>query len=1381
MPPSRPDPTDDAPRPRWHPLRIAFRWTAGIVLFAWSLLLIAWLILHWGILPNAREWRPQIEAQASRVLGVTVTIGDIRVQSSGWVPAVELVDVVLRDPRQRESLRLPHVAAALSARSLWTLNLRLEQLLIDGADLEIRRDPLGRIHVAGLELSGDGGGDTALADWFFEQHEFVIRNGRLRWVDEQRLAPPLALEAVDLVVRNGLRSHAIRIDATPPAGWGDRFSMRARFTGPLWSRSGEWRRWSGTAHADLPRADVAELRRYVDLPFELTSGEGALRAWVDVSKGSPRSATVDAALRRVSLRLASHVEPLAMARIGGRFSAERDGDRLDMTAHDFSFETDAGGRWPVSDLRLVLRGPRTGLSPVLGGELSASRLDLALMAGIAGSLPMNDTAREAIAHLAPEGLMLGLDARWDGAPQAPTRYQVKARMTGLGIEAGPSAVVDGVGRPGWRQAVLDLKATETGGQATLQVENGSLTLPGVFRVAEVPLDRLSAQVGWRITPGTSTDAPPQIEVRVQEARFANADAEGEFSGTWKTGAGTGVARGGRYPGVLDLTGRLTRGNAEATARYLPLGIPQSMRDYIGRAVTDGRIGSAAFKVRGDLWEFPFYNAKDGEFRVALTVEDVEFAYVPSEPGWESPWPGLQRVSGDLIFDRTSMEVRQARARIDGIDLQNVSGGIRNLVDKPVVTLDGQARGPAADMLRFVNASPVGRWIGGALSQATAGGIADLRLALEVPLEDVERSKVRGTVTLGGNDVRIRPGLPLLAGARARVDFTQRGFTVAGGAARVFGGDASFEGGSQPDGSLRFTGQGLATADGLRRATDMPSLARLAKVLTGQAAYRLSLAVTQGHPELNLTSNLVGLGIDLPAPLGKTADGLQPLRFQNSLLASAASATSAPAGAAASVAATSPALTDRLRIDLGSAVQAVFIRDVSGDAPVVLRGGIGIFDGAPLPASGVAASLRLPALDADAWRVAAARWANGPASPGVATDYLPSAVVLNAQELIVDQRKLSNLQADLTRTGSDGTWQASVAADQLSGRIEWRPAAGPSQPGRVLARLERLQLPPADAYRIEAMLARAPATVPALDIEIDELELRGRKLGRVVIEAGQRVAADGRREWRLGRLDMTTPEATLRASGQWRLPPAGASPPDDDAARRMQVSFQLDLRDSGAFLERLGAGAVVRGGTGKATGQLSWAGSPLSLHVPTLRGDIRLDVDQGQVLKAGPGAGRLLSVLSLQSLQRRLALDFRDVFDEGFAFDNVSGDVAVADGVARTNNLRMRGLQAAILAEGSADLASETQDLQVLVVPEINAGTASLAYATINPAIGLGTFVAQLFLRRPLMQANTREFHVSGSWADPQVQRVERPIGKALPELDPPAALPAAPPPVTRPN
>ena len=132
----------------------------------------------------------------------------------------------------------------------------------------------------------------------------------------------------------------------------------------------------------------------------------------------------------------------------------------------------------------------------------------------------------------------------------------------------------------------------------------------------------------------------------------------------------------------------------------------------------------------------------------------------------------------------------------------------------------------------------------------------------------------------------------------------------------------------------------------------------------------------------------------------------------------------------------------------------------------------------------------------------------------------------------------------------------------------------------------------------------------------------------------------------------------------------------------------------------------------------------------------------------------MGVLNLQALPRRLTLDFDDVFSQGFAFDFVRGDVRIERGIANTNNFQMKGVSAGALIEGHADLAHETQDLKVVVVPEINAGTASLYMATINPLVGLTSYLAQNILSKPLVKANTMEFHVDGSWANPRVVKVD---------------------------
>jgi uncharacterized protein YhdP len=227
---------------------------------------------------------------------------------------------------------------------------------------------------------------------------------------------------------------------------------------------------------------------------------------------------------------------------------------------------------------------------------------------------------------------------------------------------------------------------------------------------------------------------------------------------------------------------------------------------------------------------------------------------------------------------------------------------------------------------------------------------------------------------------------------------------------------------------------------------------------------------------------------------------------------------------------------------------------------------------------------------------------------------------------------------------------------------------------------------------------------------------------------------------------------------------------------MSMDFRLQLADSGALLDRLGQPKAIKAGKGALAGQIAWLGSPFGLDYPSLAGQVNVAIDAGQFLKVDPGAARLLGVLSLQSLPRRLSLDFRDLFQQGFAFDSITGDLTIAHGVAQTNNLRMRGVQAAVLMEGSADIGRETQNLRVIVVPEINAGTAALAYAVINPAIGLGAFLAQTILRKPLMAAATREFRITGAWADPAVAPVARKLGDDIPPVDAPASAPSPKPP-----
>ena len=1377
--------------PATHPSRllkitaVTARWLLGLLIAAWLLFGLSVAVLHGWIVPRIGEYRGLLETQASRVIGVPVRIASISARSDGVFPTFELRGVVLLDASQREALRLERIVASVSPRSIWRLSF--EQLHIDRPQLDVRMDALGKLHVAGLAMSTETSGESSAADWFFAQRELVIEHGTVRWTDERRKAEPLLLSDVRFVARNGTRRHTLRLDATPPVGWGERFTVRGRFRQPLLSvRSGNWETWNGEIYTELPRIDVRRLGDYVTVDARIRAAGGGLRAWADVRKGRVVGGAVDLALNRVDASLGAELEPLVLSAVTGRLAGKRDADAngpetLEFSTTDLQFTAADGLRWPGGNLWFRhtpadLRNPARPGAPERS-EIKADRLDLAALALIAGRLPLGDKAHAALSAYAPRGMVESIDASWQGPADAPQSYRARGKVTGLSVAAQPAsaaavaaaaAVVAGtpvpasliavlpadsahhrmaIGTPGLRGATVDFEATQAGGSAKLAIAQGTLDFPGIFEEPTVAIDRLSTQLNWKLDGD-------KVQVQVPKLNFANADAAGDLQATWRT-SDPAVSRGkARFPGVLDLSGQLTRANGTRVHRYLPLDIPLHTRDYVRESVTRGTASTVDFKVRGDLHDMPFMDPRDGDFRIAAKVADAN--YLPATPsmiasGKTLPWPGLTGVSGELVFERAGMQVRNARGRIagaPGIEVARADVKIADLSHHaPVLEVDAQARGPVAELLA-VGAPLLGE-AAEAIRKVRATGDADYALHLNVPFETPEKALVKAGVTLAGNEIQLAPEAPTFAQVRGALNFTEAGFSLAGVQGRMAGGETRIEGRGKYGAAghdVSFSAQGNITADGLRAAREIGWLQPIASRTSGGTSYAATLSVRDGEPEFTVASNLQGLGLTLPAPLAKPADTALPLRIERKVVLR----ESRTAGAA-------PRMHDELILSLGDVASANYVRDVSTAQALVLRGAIGVGVSAgespSLPDSGVHANLQLGQFDVAAWQsllgeATGTGTGTGREARG-ASDYLPTQIAVRAQALgIGGGRTLHDVVMGGSRDGA--VWRANVDASELSGYAEYND----SQAGRIYARLARLRIAPSEAGSVESLLDEQPGALPALDIVIDEFELLGKHLGRAEIVAVNRGGA--RREWRLDKLAFTMPEASFTAQGSWAVGLNGNGLKDP---RSTAMSFKLDMADTGALLARFGMKDVIRHGRGRLEGDVDWRGSPLSLDYPTLGGQLHVDVGTGQFLKADPGLAKLLGVLSLQALPRRLTLDFRDLFSEGFAFDFVRGDVKIVEGRASTNNLQMKGVNAAVLMDGVADVAKETQNLRVVVVPQINAGTAALVATAINPAIGLGTFLAQWLLSKPLSAAGTQEFQIDGTWTDPNITKVPRKTGK----------------------
>ncbi|HEY0826220.1 MAG TPA: DUF3971 domain-containing protein, partial [Ramlibacter sp.] len=895
-------------------------------------------------MPRIGDLRPALEIRASGILGVPVRIGAITARSEGLIPSFTLRDVVLLDPQGRSALTLPVVVGALSPRSLW--NLGFEQLYIDQPRLDIRRSADGRIFVAGLDFSRSSDNEGRAADWFFRQTEFVIQGGWVQWTDELRGAPPLVLSGVDFVSRNQGRRHLLRLDATPPAEWGERFTLAGVFRQPLLTANpGRWQQWSGEAHADLRAVDLSQLRRYASLGFDITQGHGRVRAWADIDRGQVVGGTADVVLADVIATLGPRLEPLALQSMSGRLGGKRLAGGFEFETQALQFVTQEGQRWPGGNVFVAWTAAEG--QAAAQGELRADRLDLAALGQVASRLPLGTATHAALQAYAPRGLVDRIQARWQGPVDALQRYEVRGRASGLEVAARPDPQGH-AGTPGLRGATLDFDFTQAGGKVRLAIGQGALDFPGVFEEPLLPFDTLAADVQWQVNG-------EQLALSVKDLRFSNADAQGEAQATWRTGDPKAPG-GARFPGTLDLQGSLARADGSRVWRYLPVAVPKRARDYVRDSVQTGAATGTKFRVKGDLRQFPFRDNKGGEFLVTTQVRDVSYAYVPRTlQNGPQPWPALSELAAELVFQGNGMRINGVAGKVLGLPRLQVQAEAQ-IADfaQPQVQVKGKVKGPVSDSLGVVNTSPVAGMTGNALTRATAGGNAEVDLRLLLPLQDLTRSQVQGTVTLAGNDVQISPDSPALSRARGVVQFSDKGFQLSGVQARALGGDVRLEGGTRPGGPgepatvVVLRGQGTVTADGLRQAHELGFVSRLARDFSGSAAYNLSLAFRRGSPEVQVTSSLQGLAVNLPAPLNKPAEAVLPLRYETALTRESLASGARP--------------QEVLSVELGRLGSVQYLRDLAGPEPQVLRGTIAVGlapgEGVALPEEGVMANVQL---------------------------------------------------------------------------------------------------------------------------------------------------------------------------------------------------------------------------------------------------------------------------------------------------------------------------------------------------------------------------------------------------------------------------------------
>ncbi len=1222
--------------------------------------------------------RERVEVFAESVLRAPVRIGSMAVRWRSWGPELALREVTVLDRSGQESIRLRELTLGADLGDLLTeTGMQPWRIGVAGVRLSLVRNADGALSVRDVGAGGAGGGGepAAAAAVFLLPERVHVTRAEVVLEDEMKGRPPLRFQDVDVVLRNQGARHQANASLRLPAGG------RLRLAADLHAEVDRLVNWEGQVYVEADDLDLSRIGgALLNPPYELRGGHGRLRTWAYWRGGLLDWLEGDALVEgvRVGRGAAATAE---WERLGGRFSWSREPGGWRLRVRDFVSLQEGQAATP-SEWQLASRDEADARI----WRFAAEHLSVRQLAAAAAILPTDDATLARLLEARPRGGLHDFRAtlRHGGNDW---QWNVAGTATGLGLD--PQG-----GLPGGDHFDLAFAASPAGGRATLHTRNARLDAPRVFR-GPLPIGVLQGEVRWSPSPEGGW------RVESDGLTFDNADI--------RTFSRLRLDFPPGRPPEIDLQSAVRDLVAARAPRYVPVGAmkDQDVIDWLDRAFLAGRVPEGTCIVRGPLPDFPFDIRRTGHFEAVFSVEALDLLYDPE-------WPPITELSADVRFAANSLEIKGDEGMIYGSRITALQARMQEVDPGGPVEVQATLLSSLADGLKVLRESPLRERFGPIAARFEGEGDARLTLDLAVPVSKKRGElRVAGNVGMKGATMKMPEWRTTLTGLTGDMGFSLDGLKAKGIDGRLDGIPVRIDVQTAKDGRTEVTAQSARL--GVRTIAER--LAIDLRDAQGQSDWTLTVEVPplkSANPvTLRASSELAGVAVNLPAPLGKPAATPRRLSVELAL----------------------PAEGPRpLGLRYGDVLGLKLLVDPAG---TVKRGAVVFGEARPELPSKDALAVRgtTATVDADAWL---GWWRERGIQPPAA--FPPVDVGLTAAEVRFMGTPLAGAEVQVQQAAPG--WVGSLRARDLSGDFVL-----PSQPDRGPARvkLDRLALrlsqgeeergsPPGPPSQID------PRAFPGLELQIRQLSVNGHPFGTLRL-AAERVP-DG---LQVDELTVDGPAGRLTGTARWSMQPSGPA---------TMAGFTLDTPDFGLVIVGLGFADVIDRAPGHLNGHWTWPGSPADFARERVDGQLDLKLGKGRFLDIDPGVGRLLGVLNIAALQRRLSLDFSDLFGKGLGFDQIKGHFDQQRGNVYTKDLVIRSPSSLIEITGRTGVSARDFDQQVTVTPSLGSAIPIAGVVAGGPVVGGALLIAQQLLGKQVDRIGQVRYSVKGPWGDPKIEVIK---------------------------
>jgi uncharacterized protein (TIGR02099 family) len=1234
-----------------------------------------------ALTPWATQYKTKVEEHLSVMFGKPVTINTME---TGWYwfePVIKLNQISVLNGKQ-EVVKLSKLLVGINLlSSLWHWQIRPGILLIDDLHLNLHQKN-DRWQIEGIvgndqKMPLDLATYQPILTWILAQQKIIIKNLSAHlYMHDGTLIP---LSELNLTVANRAGHFDVKgrgyLTQTKPT----HFQLLANLAVNPYA----FDKASGHAFFAVQHLLPAQWQGFVPQSrFHLLGGNADLQLWMDLAKGKLQNAQMKLHFHHLAWldRLTQKKQLLQSIKANLAWKPTKEGWQL---AGD-QIQLSLGGiHWPDNTLMLRYQRDERAYFVFIKNIL----IDSLCSTSFAWPKTMNY-----LLSMKPKGQL------------HDTQLQIKNSNLDYFLTRFSSL--------GW-QAQDSLPGVENlAGVFYWQPKSGRLQLFGEQTVvslkAQVPLtfQELGAVFDWQ-------QANDGLRINLQGLSL-------EHPNLLLNAQGVIDRISANSKGQLSMTAEFSANNAQQWLTYLPAKhLKPKLDAWLKNNVKRIDKASGNLNVNGPLADFPF-DKQPGEFSIKSYLSGVDLVFAHN-------WPLTKNIAGYLRVDKRTLEVDIVHANLQGVIVEKGNLRINDIgLDKETLLIRSKIESKSNKALAYVLSSPIQKKLS-ALNMLKMHGLFDLDLRLEVPLyPENDEVLVLGDLNFKDNKVDVRYGLNelQLKELTGCLQFDQKGILDSNLKALVldYPMNLFIQSIHEPKPHTAVKMEWQTTIESLSKKFNLPLFA----VMQGSLGLEGVLKLMDEHTnldQLEVQSSMKGLSIDLPSPLGKSAETQAPLtakvdfNLQKKL---------------------------RLRFNYNNRLKSDLWFSSSKGEIKLQRGGIHLGRGEAFAIKQQGLQIRgsIPYFNLEQWRKTKAKYFNL-ADNNSFIDAI-NLVDIKVHEAQIGKEKYKSLAFRATKQ-NEGQWFINLNQEKLAANLLYQPASH-----TLTGQVSKLHIEDSNntnqpaSFEHTRVLALSPRDLPNLDLQIASLQWGALDVGEVSLKAKSIANL-----WQIDYCKIKSPYYQLNAKGEWK---------QEGAAHSTKIQANLQITDLAKSLQRWKISPAVEARKGDIQFQGGWPGPLPDFVLTKVTGQMAISLRDGRITNLSPeaegklGLGKLLSILSLQTIPRRLKLDFSDLSNDGYSFDRLQGNFALANGVMTTQDSYIDGPVAYASMKGSLDIAKQFYDVNLKIIPHITASLPIVATIAGGPVAGAATWVASKLINQGMQKISGYTYKISGPWKQPEVQQ-----------------------------